>query len=483
MKNKLHKQSGNLSLLSPRRIRVLILLFSDLLCYSGILTGLLWIWGLFGCSMCGRDVYGCSLAFVLLFLFFNALFRCYHGSFFYPGNTLNRIEELRRLSFSLMLAYGLSFAYLLLNKKAGGYELTFLLFSMLLTILLLPICRFGSRYIMRKCRIGQIKVLIAGCGQTGQAVCSELQKSCFYGFDIAGYLDDDPAIQGRSIGGCPVLGKLAAARRIARTLQVDYIICCLPVTVVSRVFRHYSRIFQHLMFIVDNQILPISWLYPVSVGLYGGFEVRNQLLLIFPRFVKTLQEILISLCTVIFLLPLFSFLAILVKLSSPGPVFYSASRLGQNGRKIKVLKFRTMYFDAESRLEQMLEEDPALKVEWSKNFKLQNDPRITPIGRFLRKTSLDELPQFWNVLTGEMAVIGPRPIVENEVKYFGNDYELRKRVKPGITGLWQVNGRSETDYQNRVMLDMYYIMNWSVWMDYYIFLKTILVVLSRRGAF
>ena len=141
-----------------------------------------------------------------------------------------------------------------------------------------------------------------------------------------------------------------------------------------------------------------------------------------------------------------------------------------------------MYEDAEERLGRILRENPQLESEWHDYFKLKNDPRITRIGRFLRNTSLDELPQFWNVLTGEMAVIGPRPIVEEEIPYYGKDYELRKRIKPGITGLWQVSGRNEVDYPQRVMIDMYYIMNWSVWMDYYIFLKTIFVILTRHGA-
>ena len=141
-----------------------------------------------------------------------------------------------------------------------------------------------------------------------------------------------------------------------------------------------------------------------------------------------------------------------------------------------------MQENAEEKLEELLARDPAAMREWTENFKLENDPRITPIGKLLRVTSLDELPQFWNVLRGDMAVIGPRPIVEKEVKYYGESYELRKRVKPGITGLWQISGRNDCDYQDRVQLDMYYIMNWSVWLDYYIFFKTIFIVLARRGA-
>ena len=138
--------------------------------------------------------------------------------------------------------------------------------------------------------------------------------------------------------------------------------------------------------------------------------------------------------------------------------------------------------DADEKLEQLLAENPDLKEEWEKNFKLDNDPRITKIGHFLRKTSLDELPQFINVLKGEMALIGPRPIVQKEVAYYGDDYKIFASVKPGITGLWQVSGRSDTSYEQRVQLDVYYVANWSIWMDYYIFLNTFVAVLLRKGA-
>ena len=141
-----------------------------------------------------------------------------------------------------------------------------------------------------------------------------------------------------------------------------------------------------------------------------------------------------------------------------------------------------MYMDAEERLATILENDPAARAEWEENFKLKNDPRITPFGRFLRKTSLDEIPQLFNVFLGEMAIVGPRPIVEDEVKYYGGRYELFSRVKPGITGLWQVSGRSDTGYDRRVSLDCYYVLNWNPWMDLWVIMRTVSCVLLMRGA-
>ena len=202
---------------------------------------------------------------------------------------------------------------------------------------------------------------------------------------------------------------------------------------------------------------------------------------IMTHYSRANRRMLIALA-VVCLIPVFVVLALLVKCSSRGPVFYRARRLGVNGKPIEVWKFRTMYKDADERLAKILAENPELKKEWDENFKLKNDPRITPLGKILRKTSLDELPQFVNVLRGEMAVIGPRPIVEKEIAYYGPSYEVFSRVKPGITGFWQVSGRSDTTYERRIELDMYYINNWSIWLDYYIFLKTVKEVLICRGA-
>ena len=178
---------------------------------------------------------------------------------------------------------------------------------------------------------------------------------------------------------------------------------------------------------------------------------------------------------------MFIVLTILVKLTSRGPAFYVSERIGRNGRKFKILKYRTMVHQSDRKLEQILSESPKLAQEWSRQFKLDNDPRITPLGRFLRKTSLDELPQLWNVLCGDMAIVGPRPIVEEEISKHGSAYEEIISVKPGLTGLWQVSGRNELSYDERIRINLYYIRNWSIWLDYYILLKTPREIFSAHG--
>ena len=184
------------------------------------------------------------------------------------------------------------------------------------------------------------------------------------------------------------------------------------------------------------------------------------------------------------LLPIIAILAFMIKKESPGPVFFAHNRIGKNGKVIPTLKFRSMYSDAAQRLKKLLAEDEEVKAEWEKNFKLKEDPRVTRVGAFLRKTSLDELPQIFNVLKGEMNFVGPRPVIQQEIdQYYKENAKYYFMVKPGITGLWQVSGRSDTDYDFRVKTDKWYVINWSLWLDIVILFKTIKTVLFREGAY
>jgi Undecaprenyl-phosphate galactose phosphotransferase WbaP len=179
----------------------------------------------------------------------------------------------------------------------------------------------------------------------------------------------------------------------------------------------------------------------------------------------------------------FFVIMILIVLDSEGPVFYRQARIGRYGRKFYVYKFRTMVQNADQVLQTYLDQSPELKAEWLANHKLKKDPRVTRVGAVLRKTSLDELPQLWNIILSDMSLIGPRPIVDAEVEKYGDCFELYKQVRPGLTGLWQVSGRSDTSYKRRVELDEYYILNRSLKLDLQILWKTVLVVLRKDGAY
>ena len=185
----------------------------------------------------------------------------------------------------------------------------------------------------------------------------------------------------------------------------------------------------------------------------------------------------------ILLLPLFFYIAVAVKMSSRGAILYGHDRIGKDGRHFKAWKFRSMFENSSDVLEYYLEQHPDLRNEWEKDQKLRYDPRVTRIGRFIRKTSLDELPQIWNVIRGDMSLVGPRPIVTAEVVKYGPYYGLYAMVTPGITGLWQVSGRNNTTYDERVQLDAYYVRNWSPWLDMYLLIRTIRIVLFADGAY
>mgnify|MGYP006276445799 CR=1 FL=1 len=201
------------------------------------------------------------------------------------------------------------------------------------------------------------------------------------------------------------------------------------------------------------------------------------------RGLKRCADILLALLIGVISLPLFLVCAAAVRLGSKGPVFYRAPRLGCDLRPFCIWKFRTMVEEGDTVLEQHLAEHPGRRLEWESRFKLRHDPRVTRVGRFLRMTSLDELPQLWNVLRGEMSLVGPRPIIEAEKPLYGDALWVFSRTPPGITGLWQVSGRSHTDYAERVRLDVWYVRHWRLSLDLWILVKTVHTVLFCRGAY
>ena len=200
--------------------------------------------------------------------------------------------------------------------------------------------------------------------------------------------------------------------------------------------------------------------------------------------VKTAFDYILTLVGAVFISPLLVYIAYRIKKEDPGPVFFAHIRIGKDGKPFPCYKFRSMVVNSQEMLQKYLVKNPAAREEWERDFKLKDDPRVTPIGKFLRSTSLDELPQIFNVLRGEMSLVGPRPVIQEELdKYYGETAKLYCTVKPGITGLWQVSGRSDIGYDERVALDATYIKYRSMWGDIVILWKTIGVVLMKKGAY
>ena len=198
---------------------------------------------------------------------------------------------------------------------------------------------------------------------------------------------------------------------------------------------------------------------------------------------KRITDILITLLLSLVFLPVFLLTALLIHLDSPGPVLYAQLRLGKNGRKILIYKFRSMLVDADHILAEYLENCPSARHEWEQTQKLRSDPRITRVGRWIREFSLDELPQLFNILKGDMSLVGPRPILPEQEGLYGPGIDFYRKVRPGLTGFWQVSGRNHTTFFQRTLYDTHYVRNWSIWLDIHILLRTVWVVLSRDGAY
>lgn len=220
-----------------------------------------------------------------------------------------------------------------------------------------------------------------------------------------------------------------------------------------------------------------------DIGGIVGFSSVHNLTKRTHLLIKRAIDILIVLLTLPIVAPLSLVISIIIKATSPGPVLYGHSRIGQNRRPFKCWKFRSMKKDADKMLDAILASSAEMREQWEKDRKFLHDPRVTPFGSFLRKTSLDELPQLWNIFIGEMSFVGPRPVTESELARYDNATAYILSVTPGLSGMWQTSGRSDTEYEERITLDTYYIQNWSVWLDIWILIKTVWVVLCGHGAY
>ncbi len=403
----------------------------------------------------------------------------------YPGITLSAPEKLRRFTIASFLAHaGIILSLYISAKRFDQYQVAFL-FSCVFSIPLFFYCRTVSESLLVRHKMWGIPAVIFGAGETGRLVVDRLLDNLKLGYIPVLLLDDNPLLAGE-YRGVPIITGINLGSHIASSGEVKTAIIAMP-EVDHR--RLGEIIVQHAMefrrYVIIPDIIGISSLWMTVQDLDGILGLLTDQELLEPRnmAIKRLMDIVLSIIGMILLLPIFIIIAILIKLDSPGPVFYRHHRLGKDSKPIEILKFRSMYNNSSQMLERLLQDSPEARTEWQSNFKLKNDPRITRIGAFLRRTSLDELPQLWNVLKGDLSLIGPRPIINNEVIKYGDNYWLFSKVKPGLSGLWQISGRSETDYEQRIALDVYYIQSWSLWLDLYILLKTIIVVLKGDGAY
>ncbi|NJO10803.1 MAG: undecaprenyl-phosphate galactose phosphotransferase WbaP [Leptolyngbyaceae cyanobacterium SL_1_1] len=403
----------------------------------------------------------------------------------YPGVTVSPVDELRRTSLTTTLIYLSLGSAIFLFKEGEAYSRGIFLMAWLLSIALVLLGRFGLRSVFARYRWWGYPVVVLGAGKTGEMVIRMLLRQPGIGLKPVAVLDDNPQKHGY-LAGVPVIGGLSLAPRLVREQQIPYAIAAMPGVPRERLLKLLSlhgQTFPHMLVIPDLFGIASLWVAARDLGGILGLEIRQQLLLPGPRLLKALLDYGLTLVIGLLALPLIALIAIAVKLDSPGPIFYGHTRIGQNGRVFKAWKFRSMVQDSAQMLERYLLSYPEAKELWRRDQKLQHDPRITRVGRFLRRTSLDELPQLWNVLWRQMSLVGPRPIVAEEVWHYADQFELYLQVLPGVTGLWQVSGRNHVPYEERVNLDAYYVRNWSVWLDIYILIRTFWVVITGYGAY
>jgi Undecaprenyl-phosphate galactose phosphotransferase WbaP len=398
----------------------------------------------------------------------------------YPGVIHNAVTELRRLA----LALPLSFLVIAISatRSAGDYPRRVLVLWWLASMIVTPLLRCLVRGLICHRSWWGMPVAVFHTGDESAELIRELELHPEIGLRAVVILSSPHVARVRY--SLPVID-IARAPAV-RACGVERAMIALPDAGSGKLLEDlekFESIFPRLMIIHSSAAL-----YSLTVDarqLAGclAVEVRRDLLLSLPRITKRAIDLfLISLAVPVVALTIL-LVAMLVKLESPGPVFYGQRRIGRNHSTFRIWKIRTMQVNADELLQDALAKDGALREEWLSSRKLRHDPRITRVGRFLRKTSLDELPQVWNVVRGEMSLVGPRPIVEEEIANYGPNFSLYCRVTPGLTGLWQVSGRNTVSCRDRVRLDSYYVRNWSPWLDLNILARTARVVLTGQGAY
>ena len=348
-----------------------------------------------------------------------------------------------------------------------------------------------GRYIIKKVlnhvQMLQVPVLIMGAGKTAALVLDYLQKDAGLGYDFIGFLEDNVP-EKKVAAMMPHLGTFADAENVIEQTGVQCVLVIAPGLKnqdIQDIVYRIQPLVKKVSFIPDMGKMPLATLDMESLidGHIVTFSFRNNLSQWYNRFLKRMFDIVCTVLGLVCISPVLLGIAFWVFRDSPGPVIFKHRRVGRGGREFYCYKFRSMCMDADVKLKELLRTDPAAKAEWEKEFKLKDDPRVTKSGAFLRKTSLDELPQLFNVLKGDMSLVGPRPIIRDEIPRYGRFIDDFYMVRPGITGMWQTSGRNDVTYDERVQMDMWYVRNWNVWFDIVLIWRTIGVVLGKKGAY
>jgi Undecaprenyl-phosphate galactose phosphotransferase WbaP len=401
----------------------------------------------------------------------------------YPGIALSGPDELLQLSRATTLIYLALGATSFLFQEAETYSRGAFLLSWSCSLVLVPLSRASVRSLFVTKAWWGYPVVILGAGKIGEKIVKILQRKPELGLKPVAILDDDPnALEAFPIR-LPLMNGIDSTATLPEKYGIRYAIVAMPGMPrekLSKLLEHYGQIFPDLLVIPDLFDFSSLWVVAKDLDGFLGFEVRQKLLSPSSLMAKRILDLTLALIAgAIFIIPI-TIVALLTWLDSPGPILFAQDRPGIGGKLFKILKFRTMHMDAEERFSNL---PPELKEEFKTYGKIKDDPRITRVGKWVRKFSLDELPQLWNVFKGEMSLVGPRPYLKNQVAQMKGAEDLILRVPPGVTGIWQTSGRSTVTFEERLAMDNYYVRNWSVSLDIYLLAQTFKVILSNDGAY
>jgi len=347
--------------------------------------------------------------------------------------------------------------------------------------------RYAVLKVLKRKNIFYEPIVLIGAGLTAEKVIKFWREDLGYRYNVVGLIDDHP-VSATLPKEFRILGGFDEARRIVRAAKVKTVVIAAPGLPKEKLQALIGKIQPHvknISFVPDLIGTPMS---SVELSLLFSEKIlmlnlRNNLSRPYNRIIKRIFDLVCTIFGGLLISPILLGIALAVAIDNRGRVIFAHRRVGRAGKKFPCYKFQTMQPWTDEQFKKFLADNPDAKREWDESFKLTNDPRVTKLGNFLRRTSLDELPQLWNVIRGEMSLVGPRPIVQAEVVRYGKNIREYYMVLPGITGMWQVSGRSDTTYPERVAMDTWYVRNWSVWIDLMYLFKTVKAVLQSRGAY
>ena len=408
----------------------------------------------------------------------------YEGAYTRKFSFWDEVKMLWKVTFFSTLAIlGVFF----LGKMSNTVSRAVIILIGFLSIFIFPFLRTAVKRGLVKLGVTVSKVLILGANDTGRLALNVMIKEKNLGYRVVGFVDDLGKIRKRNFEGIKVHGHMECVERYLKNCDVQDVVIALPEFDKEQLAHLVNRL-QHraasILYFPDfsGMVVMGTELRHFFQDQAFALEIKNNLAQPLNYYTKRFFDYLFGFVFFILLIIPIGIISLAIKLTSQGPAILKQERIGKNSKPFICYKFRTMHSDADERLELILANDPEAKKEWETYWKLKNDPRITSFGIFLRKTSLDEIPQIFNILKGEMSLVGPRPYIPREWDWLKEYSETINCVQPGITGLWQVSGRSDSSHEQRLTLDAWYVRNWNLWLDIVILIKTIYVVLKKEGA-